>query len=632
MTTDPKPASPATAASNQGIASRLPLSDRADFERAERGLVAHHPTGLIENDRGRTVWDTSAHDFQRDGAPAPDTVNPNLWRQAQLNTIHGLFEVTEGVWQVRGYDLSNITFVAGDTGWVIIDPLTAEETATAALELANETLGARPVRAVIYTHSHIDHFGGVRGVVSDDDVAAGRVRIIAPEHFMREAVSENAIAGPAMIRRASYMYGGTLPASPTGHIDCGLGKRTPLGTVGLIAPTEEITATGTELTVDGIRLVFQLTPEAEAPAEMNFHFPGKRLLCMAENCTHNMHNLYTPRGAQVRDALAWSKYINEAIELFAADTDILFASHHWPRWGSADARTFLENQRDLYRWLHDQTMRLANHGLTPLEIAEELDRPDELDAEFHTHGYYGTVSHNVKAVYQRYLGWFDANPAHLQPHPPVEAGHRYVELAGGADALLTAARRAFDAGDYRWVAELVNHLVFAEPDNEEARELQADTLEQLGYQAESGPWRNFYLTGARELRHGPPDLDPARPGGFLAALTTEQIFDLFGVRLNADAVAGQYAVINWRFPDTDENHVLGLRNRALHHRAGVIDPSAHASITLDRTTLDEIVLGATTAAEAIGGGAITIEGDADALLAVLGNLDQFQRGFPIVTP
>ncbi|MCP5027609.1 MAG: MBL fold metallo-hydrolase [Actinomycetia bacterium] len=632
MPTNPKPASLHTSAANNSVAHRLPLADRVDFDRAERGWLVSHPTGVITSPGGRTVWDISSHDFERNSAPAPGTVNPNLWRQAQLNALHGLFEVTDGVWQVRGYDLSNITLMAGDEGWVIIDPLTSEETAAAALELANDTLGARPVTAVIYTHSHIDHFGGVRGVISDDDVETGRVRVIAPEHFLREAVSENVIAGPAMIRRASYMYGGTLPASPTGHVDCGLGKRTPLGTVGLIAPTEEITATGTELIIDGIRVVFQLTPEAEAPAEMNFHFPDKRLLCIAENCTHNMHNLYTLRGAQVRDALGWSKYINEAIELFAADTDVLFASHHWPRWGTDDARSFLETQRDLYRWLHDQTMRLANHGLTPLEIAEELELPADLDAEFHAHGFYGTVSHNVKAVYQRYLGWFDGNPAHLHPHPPTEAGRRYVECMGGADALLAKARQSFEAGDYRWVAELVNHLVFADPDNEEARGLQADALEQLGYQAESSTWRNFYLTGAQELRQGTPELGEARLSGFLAALTVEQIFDLFGVRLNGEAVAGHELTLNWRFPDTGEDHVLGLRNRALHHTPGRLAADADATITVDRSTLDQIVIGSLPAADAITNGSLTIEGSADALLTVLGNLDRFHRGFPIVTP
>jgi alkyl sulfatase BDS1-like metallo-beta-lactamase superfamily hydrolase len=519
MNNQPKPATPSTRAASARLRDHLPLDDGADFERATRGLVATHATGVIHHAMGRVVWDTHAHDFVRDQSEAPDTVNPSLWRQARLNAIHGLFEVTDGVWQVRGYDLSNVTFVAGDTGWLVIDPLTSAETARAALELANEHLGVRPIVAVIYTHSHVDHFGGIRGVVDEADVEAGQVRIIAPEGFQAEAVSENVIAGPVMIRRASYMYGGLLPAGPTGHVDAGLGKTTPKGTVGVIPipPTEEIRATGTELVVDGVRIVFQNTPGAEAPAEMNFHLPDKKLLCMAENCSHNMHNLYTPRGAQVRDALAWSKYINEAIELFGDETEICFASHHWPRFGHDDALDFLAKQRDLYRWLHDQTLRLANHGFTPTEIAEQLDLAPELASEFHTRGYYGTVNHNVKAVYQRYLGWFDGNPANLHPLPPEDAGRRYVEFMGGAGLLLAKAREAFAAGEYRWVAQVVNHLVFAEPDNTDARHLQADALEQLGYQAESGPWRNFYLTGAQELRHGLPDLGQARPGGIMKA-------------------------------------------------------------------------------------------------------------------
>jgi alkyl sulfatase BDS1-like metallo-beta-lactamase superfamily hydrolase len=393
-----------------------------------------------------------------------------------------------------------------------------------------------------------------------------------------------------MIRRASYMYGGLLPASPTGHVDAGLGKTIPKGTVGLIAPTEEISVTGTELRVDGIRIVFQNTPGTEAPAEMNFHFPDKKLLCMAENCSHNMHNLYTPRGAQVRDALAWSKYINQAIELFGEQTEICFASHHWPRFGRDDAIDFLTKQRDLYRWLHDQTMRLANHGFTPIEIAEQLDLPPELTTEFHTRGYYGSVNHNVKAVYQRYLGWFDGNPANLHPLPPVDAGRRYVEFMGGADALLAKAREAFDAGEYRWVAQVVNHLVFAEPDNADARHLQADALEQLGYQAESGPWRNFYLTGAQELRHGTPDLGRARPGEMMKALTVEQIFDALAVRLNGPAAAGKRINVNWRFTDLGEDHVLGLVNSAVHQVPGRHAADAQVTVTLPKTVLGQILI------------------------------------------
>ncbi len=628
----PKPASDATIRLARDLAGRLPLDDEADFERASRGLVAQHATGVIGAE-SRTVWDVHRHDFVRDSPDPPDTVNPSLWRQARLNCIHGLFEVGDGVWQVRGHDLSNITFIAGETGWIVIDPLTAAETAAASLALADEHLGARPVVAVIHTHSHIDHFAGVLGVTSHEDVAAGRCRIIAPEHFLAEAVSENVIAGPVMLRRAMYMYGALLPADPRGHVDAGLGKGTPLGSVGLIPPTEEISTTGTELDIDGVRVVFQSTPGTEAPAEMNFHFPDKRLLCMAENCSHNLHNLYTPRGAQVRDALAWSKYIGEAIDLFADDTDTCFASHHWPRFGADDVREFLVQQRDLYRWIHDQTMRLANHGLTPLEIAEQLDLPPALQTEFHARGYYGTVSHNVKAVYQRYIGWFDANPANLHPLPPVESSQRYVEYMGGADAVLERARRDLDAGEYRWVAQVVNHVVFADPQNTEARALQADALEQLGYQAESAPWRNFYLTGAQELRaDGLFDLGHASLGGFATAMTTEMLFDALAVRLVPDRLDDEPWSCNWHLSDRDEDHVIGVSNRTLFHRPDRRDDTAPCRVTSTSATLIGLIDRTVTVDDAVADESLTIDGDAAPLAILFAAVDTFARMFPIITP
>ncbi|NDG66898.1 MAG: MBL fold metallo-hydrolase, partial [Actinobacteria bacterium] len=428
-------------------------NNQDDFDNAQRGFIAQWPGGRVEDAKGRMVYDISRYEFIAQGSPSPSTVNPSLWRQAQLNVIHGLFEVAPNVWQVRGYDLSNITFIAGDTGWVVIDPLTNENTARISLELANQHLGARPVTAVIYTHSHADHFGGVLGVTTQAEVDAGKCRVIAPEGFLHETVSENVIAGPAMARRSGYQFGSQLPAAATGHVDSGLGKSVPLGASGLIAPTEDITHTGEELVVDGVRIVFQLTPETEAPAEMNFFFPDHGWLCMAENCTHTMHNLVPIRGAQVRDALSWSKYINESIELFGADTSLMFASHHWPRWGNADIIHFLTLQRDLYRWMHDQTMRLANHGYVASEIAEMLTLPEDFLEHSHTRGYYGDLVHNVKAVYQRYLSWYDANPANLHKLPPSDAGKKYVELAGGEAALLLSARDAFERGEYRWVAE-----------------------------------------------------------------------------------------------------------------------------------------------------------------------------------
>jgi alkyl sulfatase BDS1-like metallo-beta-lactamase superfamily hydrolase len=613
MATPPKEATEHTRRAN---AARDLGFDPDDFTRATRGLIAQHATGTIEGPFG-PAFDVARHDFVGRDDPNPETVNPSLWRQAQLNAVHGLFEVAPGCWQVRGYDISNITFVAGATGWIVIDPLTVEATASAGLALVNHHLGARPVVAVIYTHSHVDHFGGVLGVTSRADVDAGRCRVIAPEHFLREAVSENVIAGPAMARRSVYQFGILLPPGRHGHVDCGLGKAIPLALPGLIAPTEDVTHTGQELVVDGVRIVFQLTPETEAPAEMNFFFPDQGWLCMAENCSHTMHNLVPIRGAQVRDALAWSRYIDEARRLFGRDTEVMFTSHHWPRWGSDDVDQFLRLQRDMYRYIHDQTMRHANHGLTALEIAELIEMPDEYRAHSHTTGYYGHLAHNVKAVFQRYLSWYDANPANLWRRPPSEVGPRYVELAGGAEALLAAARRSFDAGDYRWVAELVNHLIFTDPTHQEARELQADALEQLGYQSESATFRNAFLTGAQELRSGPPPRRDVGQPGMVAAMTIGQLLDAMAVRLVAEQVGGLSAVVHLV---CEGEWTVVLSNRAISWCHG-FDGEPDAVLRITRSAFESIDL-----ADA------ECDGDRAAVDAVFGHLDTFQTGFAIPEP
>lgn len=643
-TTDPraaKDAMPATRAANARAAAQLPFADRTDFERAARGRLAPPASPQIVGPGGLPAWDLDAYAFL--GGEPPPTVHPSLWRQAQLNAIAGLFEVVPGVYQVRGLDLSNVTFIAGDTGWVVVDPLTTAVTARAALDLVTEHLGARPVRAVVYTHSHVDHFGGVRGIVDERDVAGGRVAIVAPDGFLEAAISENVVAGTAMSRRASYMYGMLLPRGPRGHVDAGLGKSTPLARPGLLAPTDTIRATGEERVLDGVRMEFQLTPGTEAPAEMNFLFPDLRLLCMAENCTATLHNVYTPRGAQVRDALAWSTYIQEAIERFADRADAVFASHHWPRWGRDDLVHFLGVQRDLYRYLHDQTMRLANHGLTMLEIAEELALPAELAGEWSARGYYGTVNHNVKAIYQRYLGWFDGNPAHLHPLPPVEASRRYVEWMGGADEVVRRAREAFDAGEFRWVAQVVDHVVFADPEHEEARLLQADALEQLGYQAESGPWRAFYLTGAQELRHGVPRslpaLGTANPD-VVAAMTTQMLLDYLAVRIDGPRAAGRRVVwdLDVAEPDgTVEPWTVVLERGVLHtvagRRAGDLEGGpADVHLTLPRAALGAIVVGAATVDDLVAQGTVTLAGDPAAVADLLDLCDTFDFWFDIVTP
>jgi alkyl sulfatase BDS1-like metallo-beta-lactamase superfamily hydrolase len=635
-----KAATEATRRANRAVGARLPLDDPADWERVERGRVAQPSSPQVMAEGGWAVWDLDRYAFLE--GDAPDTVNPSLWRQAQLNSTAGLFEVAPGFFQVRGLDLANVTFVQGDTGWLVIDPLTSSETARAALDLLHAHVPERPVQAVIYTHSHVDHFAGVRGIVDEADVRNGGVPVIAPEGFLAEAISENVIAGTVMSRRATYMYGPLLPADPQGHVDAGLGKGVPVfATAGLIAPTVDVSETGTELEVDGIRIVFQVTPGTEAPAEMNFHFPDHRVLCMAENCTATFHNVYTPRGAQVRDALAWSTYIQESIELFADDTDVVFASHHWPRWGEGDVRTYLARQRDLYRYVHDQTMRLANHGLTATEIAEELALPESLATELSARDYYGTLNHNAKAVYQRYLGWFDGNPAHLHPHPPVAAARRYVEFMGGADEVLRKARASFDDGDYRWVAEVVNHVVFAHPDHDAARHLQADALEQLGYQSESGPWRDFYLTGAQELRTDTPALKAASTAGpeVVAAMTTEMLLELLAVRLDGPAAGDRVLELTLEVSGSrgspDEVWCVGLANGALHHVAGRPAAEPVATLRLDHLTLVALATGTVTLDELLADGRAEVGGGKEAVAAVedlFTLFDTFQMGFPIVTP
>jgi alkyl sulfatase BDS1-like metallo-beta-lactamase superfamily hydrolase len=555
-----------------------------------------------------------------------------------LNAHHGLFKVADGIWQVRGYDISNITFIRGTNGWVVIDPLTSEHTARAALELMDEHVEKLPTTVVIFTHSHADHFGGVLGVTTKEDVDAGRCQIVAPIGFLHETVGENVIAGPAMGRRATYQFGPMLPPGPTGHVDCGLGTGVPMGPPGLLAPTTDITFTGEELVLDGVRVIFQLTPETEAPAEMNFFFPDHGWLCMAENCSQTMHNLVPIRGALVRNALNWSKYINESIELFAAKTSILFTSHNWPTWGEGDVREFLILQRDLYKWMHDQTMRHANHGMTALEIANMLELPEEFQAHEHTRGFYGDLVHNVKAVYQRYLSWYDGNPANLNKLPPDEVGKRYVELVGGMTSLLESARKSFEAGDYRWVAEVVNHAVFADPSNSEARNLQADALEQLGYQAESSTFRNAYLTGAQELRKGPPPKTTShvRARSLIRAMTIEQVFDVLSVRVMSEKIGGLAQRVNWTFTDMagtpDHQWVLGLSNRTMYSIQGRHDDGAAATITISRELFLEVIAQVTTFMDELAAGTVIIEGDAAALLNIFGNLDTFATGFAIVEP
>jgi alkyl sulfatase BDS1-like metallo-beta-lactamase superfamily hydrolase len=634
----PKGATEATRRVHAALAAKLPLAtERADAERAERGLLARTGQDAILNAAGLPSWDFAGYRYISGTEQAPETVNPSLWRQARLNAAHGLYRVVDGVYQVRGYDLANITFVRGATGWIVIDPLTAAETSAAALAAVNAELGERPVTAVIYTHCHADHFAGIRGVLGEQQQAEGRVRIIGPEGFLQHAVSENVIAGTAMSRRALYMYGMLLDKGPRGHVDTGLGRAVAGGSWGLVAPTELVSETGTELTVDGVRIVFQVTPGTEAPAEMNFLFPDLRALCLAENCSAVLHNLYTPRGAEVRDALAWSGYIDEALERWAPAADVVFASHHWPRWGQEEIAGYLTKQRDAYRYIHDQAMRLANQGLVPTEIGEQLELPAGLGDEFFLRDYYGTVNHNAKAVYQKYLGWFDANPAHLHPLPQTEAARKYVAYMGGAAAVLERARADFAAGEYRWVAEAVNHVVFADPSNEEARLLQADTLEQLGYQAESGPWRDFYLTGAKELREGTPvapGFTAAIQPDVLRGMSPAMLLDYLAVRLNGPRAAASRVRLELRFTDAGSTHLVEVSHGTLHHTTRVTGATdAVVGLGLGKGELARLADDPSALDALLGDGTVTVTGGtAEALRELLGLLDRFDLFFPVIEP
>ncbi len=648
---EPRPADPVTRALLAAAAETMPLTDPLDLTLAQRGRIAPLPDAPVLTPTGWPTWDRRS--FVREDptvsgmaadAGCPDTVHPSLWRQAGLNAVDGLFEVTPGIWQVRGIDLSNITFVAGDHGWIVVDTGSCAETAAAALALTNAELGERPVTAVIITHSHIDHFGGIRGVVSPDDVLSGRVPVLAPAGFLEAAASENVIAGNAMSRRAMYMYGFLLPRTAQGHIDCGLGRSVPiLGSQGLVAPTLEVRTTGEEHVLDGVRLEFQLTPGAEAPAEMNFLFPDLGALCMAENCTGTLHNVYTPRGAVVRDALAWSLYIDEAIERFTGRANVAFATHHWPHWNDlADGwEGWLRVQRDAYRFIHDQTMRLANAGRSPDEIAEELTLPESLARHFHVHDYYGTVRHNAKAVYQRYLGHFDGNPATLDPHPRTERARRYVEWMGGAQSILERSRQALADGDARWVAEVVNHVVFADPSNRDARALQAAALEQLGYRSESAVWRSFYLTGAQELRNGTPTglgrgiVNP----DMVAAMTPSMLFTWLGVHVVGSAAidCGDLSLTVAFSGDSGGEATewdVGLSNGALYATPGRPAAPPATVVQCSRQGLASLILadGPDALEGLMADGSIHVVGDPEPLRLLKATCAPFNLWFPIIEP
>ncbi len=632
-----KPPTESIAAANRARHSVLPFEDTRDFADADRGFLGRLDPCVVTAADGRVVWDNDSYAFLT--GQAPDSVHPSLWRQSQLCAKQGLYEVVRasgatgddapGIYQVRGLDLSNISFVESDTGVIVIDPLVCTETAAAALALYRAHRGERTVRAVIYTHSHVDHFGGVLGVTTQQAVDAGEVTVLAPEGFTEHAVQENVYAGTAMARRASYMYGALLERGPQGQVGCGLGQVPSTGEVALIVPTVDIRSTGEKHTIDGVEIEFQMAPGTEAPAEMHFYFPKFKALCMAENATHNLHNLLTLRGALVRDPHGWAGYLTEAIDTFSDRTDVVFASHHWPTWGRDDIVEYLSVQRDLYAYLHDQTLRQLNQGFTGIEIAETFTLPPALEKAWHTHGYYGSVSHNVKAVYQRYMGWFDGNPGRLWQHPPEAAGPRYVAAMGGIDTVVDLARAAFDEGDFRWAATLLDHAIFTDQNHAEARELYADTFEQLAYGSENAVWRNFFLSGATELRDGVfgTPTTAASPS-LLGRLTPEQIFDTFAINVNGPRAWDLDLTIDVTFVDLGADYRLTLRNGVLVHRRTPADPATATATVTFATKLRLLAL----AAGDTDSPGVEVTGDTGALAALLGVLDRPDPNFAIVTP
>ncbi len=622
-------ASATTQARQAAVARDYALDGAASHDDARRGLIAA-PTGQVRAADGRVVWDFDAFQFVRGTAPA--TVNPSLWRQAILNNHIGLFKVTEGIWQLRGFDLANLTLIEGRTGWIVVDTLTSRETAEAAMAFARQHLGNKPVSAVVFTHSHVDHFGGALGVLPADEARARQVPVVAPAGFMKEATSENLLVGTAMARRAGYMYGNLLPRSVTGAVDTGLGKAVGYGRIGILPPTLLIDKPTQEVTLDGVRFVFHNVPGAEAPAELIFAVLEKRAFGGAEMVSHTLHNLYTLRGAKVRDAMGWATHIDQALE-HVKGADVIFNQHHWPVWGQENIQTFMKAQRDAYRFIHDQTVRHINAGLTAPEIAETLRFPKSLDQQLSVHGYYGTVKHNVRAVYQYYIGWFDANPANLDPLPPVEAAKRYVQLFGGADKAIAAAQEAHDRGDDRWAAEVLKHVVLADAGNQRARELQARSFEQMGFQAESAPWRNFYLSGAQELRNGPPKDGVTRTAllDMLQHTPTERFLEAMAAGLNGPNADGVNLRINLVLPDSNERFGLWIENAVLHHRPSALEGPVDTTLTMSKPFFLRLVTGQAGAAELLTSKETRIDGSVLALRRFFGLIERAPGTFPIVT-
>ena len=625
----PKPASPPTIAAQQAVSAALPVEDGRDAEFAARGFIASRADPLIRAADGRAVWNLGSYDFV--AGAAPDTVNPSLWRHIGLLRRHGLFKVAEGVWQVRGFDVSNMTVVRGTTGWILIDPLTNKETAAAALELVNQQLGPRPVSAVIYSHSHADHFGGVRGVASEADVVAGKVAIIAPAQFIEESASENIMAGGAMGRRANYQFGAGLVPGAQGQIGSGIGTGVASGEITLIAPTDTISRTSEKRLIDGVNLEFQMVSGSEAPSELNVYIVPTRTFLSAEMSTCSLHNILTPRGAKVRDTRAWAGYLDEAVQLYGARSEVMISSHCWPRFGGGEVASALAAQRDNYRYLHDQTIRLMNRGETAVEIAEAVKQPPALAKDWFNHGYYGTYSHNSKAVYQFYLGWYDAVPANLNPHPPAQRAQRYIAALGGARKAIALATKAMAAGDYRWSSDLLNQLVFAEPGNALGRALLADSYEQQGYQAESAIWRNQFLSAARDLRQGGPTrASSTQSSDMISAIPTQTLLDSVSTRFDPAKLNGRQLAINLVLPERQESAGIEVGKTTMIGRMSPLT-RPDATITGPRRLLLGLVFLKLPLAQLEAAG-LKVEGDRSAVEAWANSLDPMPGSFNIAEP
>jgi alkyl sulfatase BDS1-like metallo-beta-lactamase superfamily hydrolase len=609
----------------------LPLKDKQDFKEARRGFIAAPSYRQIKNAQGEVVWDIDKWNFLLNGKDY-NSIHPSLQRQATLNMEYGLFEVVPGIYQVRGFDLANITFIKGKTGWIVIDPLTAKETSSAALKFVNEKLGARPVVAVIISHSHGDHFGGVRGVVDDAALAAGKVQIIAPEGFVYEAISENLFGGNAMTRRKSYTYGDVVPVSPYGQVDASIGKGVASGEAGILPPTKVIDQSFVEMTVDGVRMEFQNTPGTEAPSEMNTWFPDYKAFWAAENLTATLHNILTLRGAPVRDALGWSKYINEALYRYGDQADVMFASHTWPRWGKERIRDVMRGQRDMYANLNNQVMHLANTGVTINQIQNVYEPPKNLQQLWYTRGYHGSYQHNSKAIMQRYFGYWDANPATLVPLSPEDSAPLYVEMMGGAGKIMGKGRKLYKQGKYLYAVEILNKLIYAQPDNQSAKDLLADNYEQLGYQNESPSLRNSYLAGAKELRDGVVPVKTVKAGSpdFVRGTTTELFLNYLAIQMDSRKAEGMKFKINLVTPDNGEKFVMEMSNATLTTLAGYQAKDADLTLTIDRSDLEDVMIGTATLNDKVANGKATMAGNPQVLAQLTSTMVKFDPWFEIL--